>query len=259
MTNPKPLPVASNWYEISHLGCGVSKILETHVAGWMRCNMWLVHGRTHDLLIDSGLGLRPLKGEIAQLRERPVSAICTHCHFDHIGCTHEFDVRLGHRIEADIFAHPDNDRTCATPWLGAELITALPCAGYEMKNYKVTPAPLTGHLDEGDVVDLGDRHFRVFHLPGHSPGSIALYEENTRMLFSGDVIFDGWMIDNAWHSNPDAYRESLGRLKELSVDIVHAGHEPSFSGEKLRELIDRFLAGDLHMPPVAQWLAEQSA
>ena len=44
---------------------GLSRILETHVAPWMRCNMWLVHGRNLDLLIDSGMGLRPLKAEIA--------------------------------------------------------------------------------------------------------------------------------------------------------------------------------------------------
>ncbi|WP_373505179.1 MBL fold metallo-hydrolase [Aestuariivirga sp.] len=252
------LAVADKWYEVHDIGGGVSRILETHVASWMRCNMWLVQGRSHDILIDSGLGLRPLKSEIAALRERPVTSISTHCHFDHIGCTHEFPDRLGHRSEADIHANPDADRTCARAWLGAELLTALPHEGYDMLNYSITPAPLTGYLDEGDVVDLGDRHFNVFHLPGHSPGSIALYEAKTRTLFSGDVIYDGPLIDNAWHSDADAFRESMARLRELPVDVVHAGHEPSFGRERLHELIGEFMTGGLRLPPVSQWLAEQS-
>lgn len=258
MTIQDKLPVAERWYEVHAMGGSVSRVLETHVAPWLRCNMWIIHGRDRDLLLDSGLGLKPLKAEIPVLRERPVSAVCTHCHFDHMGCTHEFDVRLGHAGEGDIFASPDNDRTCASAWLGARFLTALPHEGYEISAYRLTPAPLTGHLDEGDVIDLGDRHFHVFHLPGHSPGSIALYEQKTRMLFSGDVIYDGLLIDNAWHSDAELLRHSLARLRELPVDIVHAGHEPSFGRERLHELIDTYMAGGLRMPPIAQWLADRT-
>ncbi|MCX7350302.1 MAG: MBL fold metallo-hydrolase [Alphaproteobacteria bacterium] len=83
------------------------------------------------MLVDSGMGLRPLKPEIAALAERPVAAICTHCHFDHIGCAHEFDTRLGHRIEDADYTTPSLDRSCAGNWIGAELLTALPHEGYE--------------------------------------------------------------------------------------------------------------------------------
>src|SRR4051812_38591951 len=80
---------AGPWYEINKVDHGLSRILERHVAPWMRCNMWLIHGRNRNLLIDSGMGLRPLKAEISALGERPVATVCTHCHFDHIGCSHE--------------------------------------------------------------------------------------------------------------------------------------------------------------------------
>lgn len=251
------LPVAGRWYEVEQVAPGLSRILETHVAPWMRCNMWLVHGRDHDLLIDSGMGLRPIKAEVARLRERPVVSLSTHCHFDHIGCCHEFETRLGHRHDADIHADPDNHRTCAAAWLAADLLTALPHEGYALKDYRITPAPLTGYLDEGDVVDLGDRHFSVLHLPGHAPGSIALYEHGTRTLFSGDVIYDGPLIDNAWHSNPDDYRQSLERLRALPIDTVHGGHEASFGRERLHALIDSYMKGGLRMASVADFLAEQ--
>lgn len=251
-------PIAREWYEVHAVGHGLSRILETHVASWMRCNMWLVHGRDRDLLIDSGMGLRPIKTEVARLRDRPVAAVSTHCHFDHIGCANEFGVRLGHASEADIHASPDLDRTCASSWIRGELITALPYAGFDFASYKLTPAPLTGHLDEGDVLDTGDRHFHVLHVPGHSPGSIALYETATRTLFSGDLIYDGALIDNAWHSDPEAYRESLARVRELAIDVVHAGHEASFGKDRLHELIDCYLRGGQRMSSPAAWLSART-
>lgn len=253
------LPVARDWYEIHSAGGGVSRILETHVARWMRCNMWLIHGRDRDLLVDSGMGLRPLKAEVARLRERPVAAICSHCHFDHIGSAHEFDVRLGHASEADILANPDLDRTCASSWIAGELLTALPHDGYALASYRLTPAPLTGYLDEGDILDTGDRAFQVLHVPGHSPGSIALYEKATRTLFSGDLIYDGDLIDTAWHSNAEVYRHSLARLRELPIDVVHAGHEASFGRERLLELIDNYMKGGQRMTNPAQWLSARTA
>lgn len=253
------LKVAGQWYEVAAIGGGIHRILETHVAPWMRCNMWLIEGRTRDLLIDFGMGLRPLKAEIARLRERPVTAVCSHCHFDHVGCAHEFADRLGHRADAAVHAAPDLDTTCARAWIASDLLTALPHAGYSLTDYRITPAPLTGYLDDGDVIDTGDRTFQVFHLPGHSPGSIALYERATRTLFSGDIVYDGALIDNAWHSSPADYRASLERLRALPVEVVHAGHEPSFKQARLHGLIDAYLSGEQRITDVSAFIAAQAA
>ena len=45
------------------------------------------------------------------------------------------------------------------------------------------------------MVDIGNRHFEVLHLPGHSPGSIGLWEEASGTLFSGDAVYDGPLLD----------------------------------------------------------------
>ena len=161
--------VAQDWYEVQHLSDGISLIREKHVAHWLRCNIWHLRGRDRDLIIDTGLGLRPLTREIAQLTERPITAIMTHSHFDHAGGLHQFNDRCGHRAEADIIASPTSANTVAdTGYLRADTFTALPYEGFSHDSYVVRPAPLTGLLDEGDVIDLGDRTLRVFHLPGHS-------------------------------------------------------------------------------------------
>lgn len=250
--------IATDWYRVQRFDDGVSLIREIHVADWLRCNMWHVRGRDYDLLIDSGMGLRPLRKEISELTERPVTCIATHAHFDHIGGQHEFDRRLGHRSESDIHAAPTVDNTADwRPFIRAETFSALPHDGFDYRRFEVRPAPLTGYLDEGDVIDLGDRRFQVFHLPGHSPGSIALYEESSGTLFSGDTIYDGALYDTVYHSDKTLYRQSLERLRSLPVSVVHGGHDDSFDRERLVMLIDRYLAGGNTIDDPSAWIEQQ--
>ena len=105
------------------------------------------------------------------------------------------------------------------------------------------PAPATQLLEDGDVIDLGDRAFAVLHLPGHSPGSIALWEAASGILFSGDTVYDGPLVDDCYHSVVADYLTSLERLRRLPVRVVHGGHFPSFGAERHRQLIDDYIAG----------------
>jgi glyoxylase-like metal-dependent hydrolase (beta-lactamase superfamily II) len=252
--------IARDWYEVEPVGEGVSLIREVHVAPWLRCNIWHVRGRDRDLVIDTGMGLRPLTREVALLAGRPLTAIVTHTHFDHAGGLHQFAERCGHPAEAALIAHPTAANTCADGgFVRAETFSALPYAGFSHEHFVVRPAPLTGYLDEGDVVDLGDRMFRVLHLPGHSPGSIALWEEETGVLFSGDVVYDGALYDTIYHSDPERYRDSLMRLDELPVRVVHAGHYPSFGRDTMRAIIAEFLAGGRRIVDAEAWIEAEIA
>lgn len=252
--------VAQDWYMAHHLGDGVTRIEEVHVAHWLRCNIWHVKGRDRDLIIDTGMGLRPLVEEVAQLAERPIMAIMTHSHFDHAGGLHQFDCRCGHVSEAGIIAGPTAANTVAdTGYVRAETFTALPYEGFSHEQFAVRPAPLTDLLDEGDVIDLGDRVFQVFHLPGHSPGSIALYEAATGTLFSGDVIYDGALIDDLYHSEPEVLLASHARLRELPVQTVHAGHFGSFGRDRLHALLDKYADGEMSLGDPDVWIAAEMA
>ena len=91
------------------------------------------------------------------------------------------------------------------------------------------------------MLDLGDRAFEVLHLPGHSPGSIGLWEAATGVLFSGDAVYDGPLLDELDGSDVVAYVATMRRLRELPVGVVHAGHEASFGRERLVELCDAYL------------------
>lgn len=93
------------------------------------------------------------------------------------------------------------------------------------------------------MVDLGDRAFQVIHTPGHSPGGIGLIERRTGIFFSGDIVYDGPLVDDAYHSDRSVYAETMERLRSLPVTVVHGGHFPSFGLTRFRQIIDDYLAG----------------
>ena len=107
----------------------------------------------------------------------------------------------------------------------------------------MTPATPTALLHEGDLLDLGDRVFTVLHLPGHSPGSIGLWEAETGILFSGDAVYrDGPLLDALPGSDVDAYIRTMHRLRDLPVRTVHGGHDPSFGRPRLLEVVEAYVA-----------------
>ena len=193
------------------------------------------------MLVDSGMGIVDMRQQITLLADKRCIAVASHTHFDHIGGHHEFSERLVHRDEAGIITSPDRANTLADLYVTDEIFTRLPPAPYTSVEYQVRSAPATRLLDEGDVIDLGNRCFEVIHTPGHSPGGIMLWEASTATLFSGDTVYDGELIDDAYHSNVDDYLATMKRILDIPVRVVHGGHFPSFNGRRYRELIRAYL------------------
>lgn len=239
---------------------GVSCIQETGVANFMRCNIWHVQGRDCDLVIDTGMELNPLKQYIATSTDKPLKAIATHSHFDHSGSLHEFDCRLGHKLEAKVIAAGGREAVLFKgAWTEIDFICPQRHGDFDRQTFTITPALLIGYIDEVDIIDLGDRAFQVLHLPGHSPGSIGLYDLKYATLFSGDAVYDGALLDRHPHLDKQIYRHTLERLQRLGAKVIHAGHLPSFGGEKLSEIINGYFSGQNIMSDVKDCFAEFQA
>ena len=236
-------PIAETWYRTRRFGDDVTLIWEPHVDPNVRCNIWHVRGRDRDLLFDSGMGMAPLRENVALLREKPVLCVASHSHFDHVGAHFEFEECLIHGGEADILSHPTRDNTVISDYVTAEIFTAYPDAGFDPETYEIRAAPPTRLIDEGDVLDLGDRSLAVLHLPGHSPGCIALWEAATGTLFSGDVIYDGPIYDQIYHSCVPDYIASMERVRDIPAETVHGGHWSSFGRARMREIAAEYMAG----------------
>ena len=253
------LPVASEWYHAKQLDPRLWLITEPHVHPIWLANMHLVLGRDRDLLIDSGMGIAPLRPFVDGLRvdpAKPLICLSTHTHVDHIGAAHEFDARLVHPIEAEELArpHPASLRSSDVPDALAQvfqesgypalrpfLIDALPHAGYDLDSYVLKGAQATGLVEDGDMIDLGDWQAEVLHLPGHSPGQVGLFHHDSGTLFGADAIYDGPLIYAEDDMDRAAYATTLRRLRDLPVTLVHGGHDPSFGKDRLDAIVAHYL------------------
>ena len=236
-----------SWYKIERLSDDVTLISEQFIEPYYRCNIWHVRGRDRDLLIDSGMGVVSLRRQVALVAERPLVGGARPRQLDHNGNPIEFPARANKQKEAHILANPTQHATVADVYAPKEMFLALPPGGYEQAAYRIEPAPATRLLNEGDAIDLGDRHFEVLHLPGHSPGSIGLWEAKTGIFFSGDAIYDGPLSDQCYHSHIPTYLQTMERLRRLKPRIVHGGHFPSFDGKRYMALIEEYVEGKRQM------------
>jgi glyoxylase-like metal-dependent hydrolase (beta-lactamase superfamily II) len=253
------LPVADTWFTATRIDDDTTLILEPQIHVLEQANLWLVEGRDRDMIIDTGMGVVPIRPFLDTLRRdpaKPIVCVSSHTHIDHIGGVHEFETRLVHPAEADQMAKPSGLNSlfkrdmpeallqlfldAGYPPIGEMLIEALPYAGYDPESYRLQGAPATGLLEEGDTLDLGGHVYEIWHLPGHSPGGIGLFERETGVLFAADAIYDGPLIYSGPGMSVPAYRETFAKLRALPVTVVHGGHDPSFGPDRMIEIIDAY-------------------
>lgn len=238
------LPVREDWFAASEVEPGVHLITEPATHALILSNVWLVRGGDRDLLVDTGNGIAPLCPFVDTLREdpaKPLVALATHQHQDHAGGLWEFDERVAHALDAAEIERPSPLIRASDVWpavadamasAGAPvtdvLMTAVPSPDWEPDAFEPRGTVPTRLVDEGDAIDLGDRAFRILRLPGHTPGSVAAWDEADGTLFCGDVVYaEDPLIDQAPTSDVDDYIATMRRLRELPVRIVHAGHDRS--------------------------------
>ena len=173
---------------------------------------FLLEGTERALLIDSGMNTRNAR-DLAEAQTRlPVSLFNTHLDMDHAGSNAQFEQFL---------VDPAELVNCRQPLTSGQIIPVY----------------------DGDVIDLGDRPLEAIALPGHTPGSLALLDKKTGMLFSGDPIQrDGQIFMFGPLRNFPAYIHSLRRLLTRKAEITAI--YPSHAACPIPpEAIDEVLAG----------------
>lgn len=239
------LPIADDWYDSEYLGDGITWIDEhaCRVAG----NIWLLSGAEADLVIDTGTGLGNVRGMVESLTERPLLAATTVGYFDHAGGLHQFDERLIHKLDAERISHPTPRNTVSDKYLTADRFRALPHPGFDCQNYLMGACEPTRLLDDGDVIDLGERKLAVIHLPGVTDGSIGLLEKTTGAFFVGDSLldnpkpYDGEPAEYSDDADRVAFRNSYERLLELDIANVYPGHGSPFDRARMHRIITDYL------------------
>lgn len=189
---------------------------------WQDSNIYLVRGGKEALLIDTGTGMfikeyLPLLLERLKGAER-VTILNTHEHYDHTGGNLPMRAALEERgIEVRFAAH---ELTAEAIERGNDRVIL---AFHYGRSFE--PHPVEIKLSSGDRVRVGPLSFEVLHTPGHTRGSIMLYEPDEKILFTGDTVFDGTIgrVDFPTGSLGEMLY-TLSRLTELDVDLGLPGH-----------------------------------
>lgn len=157
-------------------------------------------GTEHALLIDTGFGSSgSLRDVVESLTDKTIILVNTHADGDHIGCNSEFEMTHMHPSEMPYYYQSvKSDRRVQALW-------------------------------EGDIIDIGSRHFEVILIPGHTPGSIALLDRQNRILVSGDSLSMTPVFMFGEIRNIHAYILSMEKLLKMqsSFDFIYPAHGPS--------------------------------
>ena len=168
--------------------------------------------------------------------------VLTHAHRSHLGGLAALKratgaTVLGHEWEADIVS---GDRPAQPVGLKptAPLRTYPFQVGIFLNRPKHRPCPLDESVGEGDAIGP----LQVLHVPGHSPGHLAFFWPERRVLISGDAIATWPRLEAGWPAftlNPEQHADSVRRLAALEAGIVGVGHGDPITidaAERLHEL-----------------------
>ncbi|MFT5482452.1 MAG: glyoxylase-like metal-dependent hydrolase (beta-lactamase superfamily II) [Halieaceae bacterium] len=236
--------VLQPWFHTQRIRDDLFCITEPHYTWENRANIWLIKGRDADLLVDTGLGVSSLKLYLADVLDKPLKVVASHVHFDHSGSCHEFDQVFIHQNEHDALCAGDQYKILSAPEIGFvpdSDFEAIPYQGFSASDYEVKACPQARALHNGDIIDLGNRAFEVMHLPGHSSGSIGLFDAKQQILFSGDVVYDGELLDDLEDSVVVDYLSTMEELLELKANEIRPGHYQSFDRRRMHELLKKYI------------------
>ena len=236
-----------NWFTIDQID--KESYIISEYRHWEETHCYLLNGSESSLLIDTGLGICNIYDEVIRLTDKPVTAIATHIHWDHIG---------GHNFFSDFYAHE-----AELNWLNGEFPLTMEqikdmvvdrCdlpEGYDVNKYEFFQGTPTRVLKGNETIDIGDRRVQIVHSPGHSPGHMCFWEEERGYLFTGDLVYKDMLFAYFPSTDPEAYLNSLERVSALPVKQVFPAHhtlniQPEILGRMRNAFQQLKVEGKLH-------------
>ena len=239
--------VIKPWFTINQIDSHTFIISEYR--HWEETHCYLLEGDERALLIDTGLGICNIAQEVKKLTDKPVTAVATHIHWDHIG---------GHKYYPDFYAHEEELNWLSGGFpLSIDIIREMVInrcdlpKGYDVNSYEFFQGPPTRILHDNDVIDIGGRVIQVLHTPGHSPGHMCFWEKERGYLFTGDLVYKDTLIAYFPSTDPQLYLKSLKRVAALPVKKVFPAHhsldiQPEIIIRMRSSLTQLDLEGKLH-------------
>lgn len=182
-------------------------------------NVYLVTGADKALLFDLGVDEAGVKEYAQNLAGKEVLTVVSHGHPDHM-------YRIGEHRE--IYLHEAD-------W-NFPLWDVLKVPVPERK-------PVMRPVPDGTRFNLGGRVLQAIHFPGHTPGSILLYDERTGILLSGDAVARRLLYGLTGGPTLDVYCRMLGGLRQKNITAIYSAHDrapisPDYMDTMIRHIRD---------------------
>ncbi len=218
--------------------------------------IYYVEGKEKTAIIDSGVSFM---GVVVanQIKEFGLSSpnlnLLTHSHYDHLGGTPFLKKMFP---EMKVAGHPLVNKVLQSE-RAVKLIKKLNEADEERVkakemfgniDFSFRPFQLDAELEEGDVIDLGGIHLEVIYTPGHTRDSVSYYIPELKALFFGEaggVPDTGGRIQPEFSSGFSSYMNSLGKLREMDVEIIGLAHGGIIHGDDAKNYIERSISATL--------------
>ncbi|MGI9627570.1 MAG: MBL fold metallo-hydrolase [Longimicrobiales bacterium] len=187
-------------------------------SAWSKNFNYLLLGSDRSLLFDAGIGEYDIRPVVAHLTDRPMTFMPSHFHYDHTG-QGSFErvvmVDLPHIRE-----QADGNTLTLTQAQHLGVLEGTPLPTWEVTEW----------VKPGEVIDLGGRPITLVYTPGHTDNSVSLWDQEHRMLFTGDYIESGPtnMLSHAPTGNMGDYLQTavkmLGILEPVPETPMYAAH-----------------------------------
>ncbi len=205
----------------------------THVIGEPRASgpvfSYLIEGRDRAILFDIGYPSANILPVVESLTDKPVLAVPSHLHFDHVGNLERFEnIALLDTPQRRSQMTGDMFTPTHTQYLGSS-------EGHVTPSWKITK-----WLAEGETIDLGDRTVRVVFTPGHTDESISLWDETNGQFFTGDYIYEGPLYAFLPNSSLTDYLNVAENLLLTlpSETKLYTAHRMNITGTPVLEMRD---------------------
>jgi len=204
-------------------------MIHTFMSNTYDSNCYVIADSREGVMIDAGINPLHHLEKITEINIEIKLLISTHCHYDHAAGNSVVVEKTGariavHELDAEYMEKAEKEH----------VLTHLFGAGYGK-------VKVDQRLKDGDVIEIAGVKLEVIHTPGHTKGSICLYEPQSKALFSGDAVFaDGIgrtdLPGGDWSQLGDSIKRLIALHEERGVDKIYPGHGELGSGDNIEKI-----------------------
>ncbi|CUX33317.1 MBL fold metallo-hydrolase [Clostridium sp. C105KSO13] len=248
MSKNEIVQISEGIYQIKYYWLGLADVY-----------MYLIIGGEKALLIDTGFSNTHAREYVQSVTELPVEVVNTHGHFDHIGGNSEFDkiymskedwetakLHSDYEILKEMLNHYEKAVPAINTLFGNAKIRKEAEQSIHVKKFNPLPLPEKGYFE------LGNRKVLYLKTPGHTIGSICLWDEQTKTFFPGDMLCEEGVLLGFEHSSSvSGYRDSITKMQVFykqhdGYQILPSHHQVPVKAdifERYLDLCDNIISG----------------